>query len=179
MIVEETFGNFVNIYVDGTVFTANAGERIWTFGDGENSPERLKAEASKRAMTVDTFTGHYHSLCNAAAGWDDSRWAYRYHVVSLDAKGYAWLPELMENAERKMAESGVSRDETRCRDLLKKCVSNAVIRENGLRVQKYIHDTTGQNRSRIVYRMAELTPFAVESLIPKTVLESVIHRQQA
>lgn len=178
MIVEERFENYVNIYVDGYVFTADADRRVWEFGDGLDNEERRANEASRRAMTKDEFVNHYHSICNAAAGWEDERWTYRYNTAALNSQGTLMQEEVVNRVEQAIDRNGVSQDREKCQDMLKKYASLGMIRQNGLCIRKYIYDKNGKGQGRIVYRMDELSPSDVEALIPKQVLFDTLHRKR-
>lgn len=178
MIVEERFGDYVNVYVDGYVFSAHFEERSWGFGDGHDDDGRRAAEASRRGMTVDEFLGHYRGICNAAAGWDDPVWKYRYNVVALTGMGLNMLQEMMDRVEEAIVRNKASQDRAKCQELLKRYVSLGMIRMNGLSVRKYIYEAGGDGRGRIVYQMDELTPSEVGALIPAAVLANTVHRQK-
>ena len=177
MIVEESFENFINVYVDGYVFSADRDKRQWRFGDGNDNPEYVQAESSRRGMTPDEFLEHYGHICNAAAGWDDIRWKYRYNVVAMEGSGNRMLQEIFDHVEEMIAKSRAEKDREKCELMLKTYASRPMIRLNGLRIMKYIVDTESDNRRRIVYRMDELSPFELESLVPGQVLENALHRK--
>ena len=178
MIVEEIFENFVNVYIDGYVFTADRENRQWDFGDGDNTPERLIAESSRRGMSQDEFTRYYQDICNAIAGWDSRDWKYRYHVVAMEGSSTQMLQDVFDHVEELIAKSGAEQDKTKCETVLKTYVSRTMIRSNGMRIMKYIVDTKVGDQRRIVYQMDELTPFEVESLIPVHVLQKTVHRKK-
>ena len=178
MIVEESFGNFVNVYVDGYVFTADRENRHWAFGDGNDSSERVQAESSRRAMTSDEFRTHYRNICNAVAGWDNQRWKYRYNVVAMEGSSTQMLQDVFDHVEEMIAKSGAEQDRSKCETVLKTYASRPMIRSNGMRIMKYIVDTEDVNRRRIVYQMDELIPFEIESLIPQKVLQSTVNRNK-
>lgn len=178
MIVEERSGDHVNIYVDNYVFSADIEKRVWEFGDGQDSEERRKTEASKRGITIDEFTSRYRSICNAAAGWDDPEWTYRYNVVALDGQGTMLLKEVMDRVEEAIERNGVAQNREKCQEMLKRYASLGVIRQSGLSVKKYIYDKKENGQGRIVYRMEELTHSWIESLIPESVLSSAVYRKK-
>lgn len=177
MIVEELSGNFLNTYVDGYVFTAEIQERVWSFGDGDNSPERMIAESSKRGMTPDEFVTHYRNICHAVAGWESMGWKHCYNVVAMEGSSTQMLQDVFDHVEEMIARAGAEQDKSKCEEILKTYASRPMIRMNGLKIMKYIVDTTAGNRRRIVYQMDELTPFEIESLIPKQVLQKTVHRK--
>lgn len=177
MIVEEIFENFVNVYVDGYVFTADREKRHWDFGDGDNSSERVQAESSRRAMSPDEFWMHYRNICNAAAGWDGKQWKYRYNVVAMEGSSTQMLQDVFDHVEEMIAKSGAEQDRSKCETVLKTYASRSMIRSNGMRIMKYIVDTENGDKRRIVYQMDELTPFEIESLIPAQVLQKMVHRE--
>lgn len=177
MIVEESFENVINVYVDGYVFTADRDKRQWGFGDGNDNPEYVQTQASRRGMTADEFMQHYRQICNAAAGWKDVRWKYRYNVVAMEGSGNQMLQEIFDRVEEMIAKSRAEQDKDKCELMLKTYASRPMIRLNGLRIMKYIVDTESENRRRIVYQMDELLPFEIESLIPKQVLQNTVHRK--
>ncbi len=178
MIVEERFEDYVNIFVDGYVFSAHKEKRIWAFGDGQDSDERRMSEALKRGMTMDEFVSHYSGICNAAAGWDDLRWRYRYNIVALDGFGTAMLQEVMGRVEEAIERNNATQDREKCHELLKRYASLGIIRQNGLSVRKYIYEKKENGKGRIVYQMDELTPSWIASLIPETVLTHAVHRKK-
>lgn len=178
MIVQERFEDYVNVYVDGYVFSANDKERSWGFGDGHDDEDRRAAEASRRGMTVEAFMEYYRSICNAAAGWDDPVWKFRYNVVALTGIGLNMLQEMMDRVEEAIVRNKASQDRAKCQELLKRYVSLGMIRMNGLTVRKYIYKAGGDGRGRIVYQMDELTPSEIEALIPVAVLAKAVHRQK-
>ena len=178
MIVEELFENHVNVYVDGYVFTADIDRRVWGFGDGLDTEERKSDEASRRGMTKDEFVDHYQGICNAAAGWEDERWHYRYNTASLNGQGTWMQEEVMDRVEQAINRNGVSQDREKCQEMLKKYASMGMIRQHGLCVRKYIYDKKGNGRGRIVYRMDELSPSDIEALIPKRLLLNTVHRKK-
>lgn len=178
MIVEESFGNFINVYVDGYVFTADREKRQWDFGDGDNTPERLNAESSRRGMTGDEFTQHYRNICHAVAGWEGSQWAYRYNVVAMEGSSTQMLQDVFDHVEEMISRSGAGQDKSKCETILKTYASRPMIRSNGMRIMKYIVGTEDVNKRRIVYQMDELTPFEIESLIPAEVLQRSVNRNK-
>ena len=171
MIVEEWSGNYVNVYVDGYVFSADSGKRVWEFGDGQDSDERRKFEAAKRGMTVNEFVDHYRGICNAAAGWKDPDWEYRYNVVALDGQGTTLLEEAIERND-------AAQNREKCQDMLKRYASLGMIRQNGLSIRKYIYGRKENAAGRIVYQMGELTPSWIASLISESVLSKAVHRKK-
>lgn len=178
MIVEESFGNFINVYVDGYVFTADREKRQWDFGDGDNTPERLMAESSRRGMTRDEFTQHYHDICHAVAGWDGRQWKYRYNVVAMEGSSTQMLQDVFDHVEEMIAKNGAQQDRSKCETVLRTYASRPMIRSNGMRIMKYIVGTEDGNKRRIVYQMDELTPFEIESLIPAEVLQRSVNRKK-
>ncbi len=176
MIVEESFENFVNVYIDGYVFTADREKRQWVFGDGNNTAERLEAEASCRGMSSDGFMRHYHSVCDAVAGWDDRDWKYRYNVVAMEGSSTQMLQDVFDQVEEMIAKGQAEQDRDKCELILKTCVSRPMIRMNGMKIMKYVVSRESGKR-RIVYQMNELTPSETEFLIPKPVLDNTVHRQ--
>lgn len=178
MIVEESFENFINVYVDGYVFTADREKRRWDFGDGDNTFERLTAESSRRGMSQDEFTRHYRNICDAVAGWDEEYWKYRYNVVAMEGSSTQMLQDVFDHVEEMIAKSGAEQDKSKCETVLKTYASRPMIRSNGMRIMKYIVDTENGNKRRIVYQMDELTPFEIESLIPAQVLQKTVHRKK-
>ncbi len=178
MIVEEWSGNYVNVYVDGYVFSADSGKRVWEFGDGKDSDERRKFEAAKRGMTVNEFVDHYRGICNAAAGWEDPDWEYRYNVVALDGQGTTLLKEVMNRVEEAIERNDAAQNREKCQDMLKRYASLGMIRQNGLSIRKYIYGRKENAAGRIVYQMGELTPSWIASLIPESVLSKAVHRKK-
>ncbi len=176
MIVEERCGEFVNVYVDGFVFTADTGKRVWGFGDGDDSDERREREAAARGMTKDAFVAAYTGICNAATGWDDPRWTYRYHIAAMNSQGTLMQEEIMDRVEQAIERNKVWQDRDQCREMLKRYASMGMIRQFGLCIMKYISDREDGKRSRIVYRMADLSPSELSALVPEKVLGSAIHR---
>lgn len=178
MIVEEWSGDFVNVYVDGYVFSADMTKRIWKFGDGQDDDERRAIEASKRGMTKDEFVCRYRSICNAAVGWEDPDWEFRYNVVALDGQGTMLLKEVMDRVEEAIERNNAVQDKEMCQNMLKRYASLGMIRQNGLSIRKYIYNKKENRHGRIVYQMEELTPSWIASLIPESVLSKVVHRKE-
>lgn len=178
MIVEESFENFVNVYVDGYVFTADREKRRWGFGDGNDTAEYIQAQSSRRGMSREEFMQYYQGICNAVAGWDDKRWKYRYNVVAMEGSSTQMLQDVFDHVEEMIAKDGAERNRNRCEEILKIYASRPMIRLYGLRIMKYIGDMNEENAHRIVYQMDELVPFEVESLIPPEILHNCIHRKK-
>ncbi len=178
MIVEESFENFINVYVDGYVFTADREKRQWDFGDGGNTSERLNSESSRRGMTGEEFTQYYQDICNAVAGWDSKYWKYRYNVVAMEGSATQMLQDVFDHVEEMISRSGAEQDKSKCETVLKTYASRPMIRSNGMRIMKYIVDTRNGGKRRIVYQMDELTPFEIESLIPAEVLRRSVNRKK-
>lgn len=177
MIVEESFENFINVYVDGYVFTADCEKRQWGFGNGDDSTQHIESESSRRGMTPDEFVTHYRNICHAVAGWESMGWKHRYNVVAMEGSSTQMLQDVFDHVEEMIARAGVEQDKSKCEEILKTYASRPMIRMNGLKIMKYIVDTTAGNRRRIVYQMDELTPFEIDSLIPKQVLQKTVHRK--
>lgn len=178
MIVEELFQNFLNIYVDGYVFTSDVQDRIWEFGDGNHSIERIAQEAGRRSMSPDEFTQYYQDICHAAAGWDGKHWKYRYNVVAMEGNATQMLQDVFDHVEEMITKSGAEQDKSKCETVLKTYASRPMIRSNGMRIMKYIVDSGNGGKRRIVYQMDELTPFEIEFLIPAEVLQRSINRKK-
>ena len=65
----EDEGEFYLVYADDLVFTADKENKVWGFGDGDDSAERTEVEAKKRGMSFDGFWAHYEPILNASVGW--------------------------------------------------------------------------------------------------------------
>ena len=175
MIVEEQVGIFTNVYIGGLVFTADENNRQWGFGDGDESVARWEALAKQRGMDGDTCRKHYQGMCNAAAGWPDDTWTFRYEVVSETGTTNAMVFEMIESVKEAIERNGASQDRELCQQLLRRTLSFGVVRMYGLGIRKYISQgETG--RPIIVYQREELTPYHFESLVPEKVRQSVVHK---
>ncbi len=178
MIVEEQVGNFVNIYVSGMVFTADEKRREWQFGDGDGSPERWASLAKQKGMTVDACRRHYQGICNAAAGWPDDVWTFRYEVVCQEGTTNVMLQEMMDSVTEAIDRNKASQDREQCQQLLRRTLSFGVVRMYGLAIRKYIFPVGKEAKMTIVYQREELTPYHFECLVPEKVRQSVVHQYQ-
>ena len=129
-------------------------------------------------MTVNEFVDHYRGICNAAAGWKDPDWEYRYNVVALDGQGTTLLKEVMNRVEEAIERNDAAQNREKCQDMLKRYASLGMIRQNGLSIRKYIYGRKENAAGRIVYQMGELTPSWIASLIPESVLSKAVHRKK-
>ncbi len=177
MIVEERVDGFVNVYVGGMVFTADEGQQVWQFGDGDDSAERWAALAKSKGMDVAACRKHYQGICNAAAGWNDDGWIFRYEVVSQEGSTNAMLQEMISSVTEAINRNKASQDRKKCQELLRRTLSLGVIRMNGLAIRKYISQV-GTGNKTIVYQREELTPYHFECLVPEQVRQSVVHQYQ-
>ena len=175
MIVEEQVGDFINIYDGNMAFTANTTQRQWMFGDGDHSLERWQIESKRYGMDVTSFRKRYIGLCNAAAGWHDDVWSFRYEVVAQDGWGNALLQEIMNSVTEAIIRNNAAQDRDQCEMLLRRTVSLGMIRMNGLAIRKYIFES-GKKDGSIVYRTDELTPYHLECLVSKNIRQSMIHK---
>ncbi|MBS7327244.1 MAG: hypothetical protein KIG68_00630 [Oxalobacter sp.] len=178
MIVEEQVGSFVNVYVGGMVFTADGNQHGWQFGDGDDSPERWASLAKQKGMTVDDCRRHYQGICNAAAGWLDDVWTFRYEVVCQEGTTNVMLQEMMDSVTEAIDRNKASQDREQCQQLLRRTLSLGVVRMYGLGIRKYIFPVGKAEKKTIAYQREELTPYHFECLVPEKVRQSVVHQYQ-